>query len=157
RGDASEERREGVTETETDPKAPPGTGDAAEPAEPVAEPAGPDDEPAQIPDADEADEPLGFNEQLFEKENRRHEREVAKVFGDAVAGWERCGRCGGVGSTPRDLTPAPEVRADESLTVCPDCNGYGQRLTPSLDERYRLIPCTACAGNGYRDRAQLEA
>lgn len=125
--------------------------------EPTDEPA-PTEDGGEPGDPDEpADEPLAFDPKAFERENTRHEKALEKVFGASFEGMGPCGLCGGVGFTPEDVVPAPEVVADPTLVVCAECNGHGQRSTPSLDERYQLTPCTACSGTGYRDRDALEA
>ena len=68
-----------------------------------------------------------------------------------------CDTCGGVGFTPSDFTPPPEVKPDPTLVRCADCNGWGDRETPSLKEGYLFCPCTTCNGTGYRDKDALEA
>lgn len=138
KGETEEETEDGEGEPEPAPQGEP------EPGEP--------DEPPE--------EPLGFNPDRFEKENRRHERELRKVFGDSFSGMKACDTCGGVGFTPEDHeppAPLPEVRADPTLIACEACNAWGQRKTPSLDERYLLEPCTVCSGKGYRDRDVVAA
>lgn len=126
------------------------------------ETSGADDEPAAADDeqaaaaSPPADAPP-VNVQALERELARHERETRKALGGAFDEMEPCAACGSLGYMPRDATPPPEVLPDPKLVVCPDCNGYGQRSTPSVNPQYALIPCTSCSGSGYQDAAQLEA
>jgi hypothetical protein len=110
------------------------------------------------PEPESEDEPeAAFDPKRFEVEQTRHEKALAKTFGAAWSSMGACSECGGVGYLPEDFTPPPEIKADPTLVVCTDCNGYGQRTTPSLHEQYAFVPCTACSGSGYRDKDTLAA
>lgn len=132
-----------------------------EPGEPdTTEPdAAPGDSPADPPAASDSAEPEAFNvdPKALEKELKRHEREMTKVFGPEWATMEPCVTCGGMGATPPGFEPPPEMIEDPDLLVCAACNGYGQRLTPSLHPSHLTAVCGPCVGAGYRLRAELEA
>ena len=125
--------------------------------------AAPEPEPEPEPEPDEpADEPpaepeQAFDPKAFEREQRRHEREMRKVLGSAFAALDGCEQCGATGYVARDYAPPPPVLPDKELVVCAECNGYGLRLTPSLAQGKETVPCTTCNGNGWRDRKEVEA
>lgn len=113
---------------------------------------------------DEPDEPEAqatglpvFDPTKLEAEQRRHERAMAKVFGDSWAAMTVCDGCGGLGHVPQGLEAPPELQTDPDVVVCDACAGLGVRKTGSWADRYQTIPCTVCSGQGYRGRAELEA
>lgn len=147
---AETEPLEGEPDLGEDPEAATGEEIEGEPAPDDAGNGADDDEtPLEAPE--------GFDPTAFEKEQTRHARAIAKALGAAFGDMKVCETCGGIGFETDLYEPPPALLDDPSLVVCGECNGYGQRRTPSLSEQYLTTPCSACSGTGYRDRAQLEA
>lgn len=113
-----------------------------------------DEEELEEEEAEEAD---GFTPEEFEAEQRRHEGEMRRMLGAAFDDLITCEQCGGVGLHPGSMEVPPELLADPDAVVCPTCNGYGFRSTPSLVESASHVTCPRCQGAGWRDRRQLEA
>lgn len=119
------------------------------------------DEPEQPPDDDDepeaaAPELPAFDPAELEKEQKRHEKALAKAFGGLDA-FDGCEHCGGLGVVPKGLEPAPEPKHHPEYLRCDECNGYGEMATGSLRDGYTTRPCNVCNGNGYIDLAAKDA
>lgn len=161
RVEAEEREREAAEAARAEGATPePGDDDATEDSEPGEGEPGEGDNGADNPAADEPPEALApafvVDEKLLEKEIRRHDSEMEKVLGPEWATMEPCGHCGGMGAIPPDYTPPPEMVEDPDVLVCDGCNGYGERLTPSLHPSHLTAICMVCNGSGYRTREAIE-
>ena len=122
-----------------------------EPGEP--EPGDP--EPEATPEL--AAEAPPFDPKALERELAHHEKAMRKVLGEGFADMVVCETCGSAGYVPGDFEPQPEPKYDPNAVACPECNGWGLRLTHSLREGNVEITCDPCGGKGWQDRRAIEA
>jgi hypothetical protein len=125
------------------------------PEEPEAPEPDDDDDDDEEPEAVAPELPT-FDPAELEKEQRRHERALDKVFGGLDA-FDGCEHCGGLGMIPKGLEAAPEPMPHPEYHRCAACNGYGEMATGSLRDGFQTRPCSTCNGNGYIDRVAQDA
>lgn len=107
-----------------------------------------DAEPDEAAPPAEPAAPAGFDEEAFEREQRRHEKAVRRIAPEGMP-LVACDACGGVGFTPPGSDDAPELLASPDHRVCDACAGYGAVLTGSKVETQSVLPCPRCQGNGH--------
>ena len=137
---------------------------AIEEAETPETPAAPEQEPAM------SDRDI---EQMYKKldaEADRHTKRVAEIMGARVNDLIPC-PCdwtpGFLLPPPDDATLEQNVAAlrvalggtlepvlvmDPTIEICPDCNGWGHRGTPSHVAEQKSRPCPTCANRGWKEK-----
>ena len=118
------------------------TGEAEEEAEEEAEAEG---QPVELPE--------GFNPEALEREITRHGNAMKKVMGSAFPDMALCPTCEGMGWTPEQVQPPPELADDPLTERCAPCRGLGLVKTGSLREGQDVRSCVNCSGNGYTTKA----
>lgn len=124
--------------------------DTTSPAEPEPHP---DDEAEPEDEAEAVAELPAIDTRALERALKAHEKAMAKVLGEGFGDLVPCAACEGVGYTPPNMTPQPELCHDPMTETCNACNGYGQVLTGALADAQPLRPCTSCQGGGYTTKA----
>lgn len=107
--------------------------DAEQPAEP----------PAPPPDVDP---------KALERVVAKYEKDLRRVLGPAAESMHPCPVCEGMGFTPGEVEPPPQLVQDPQLEPCPECNALGLVLTGSKRDGQDMRSCTHCSGNGYRTK-----
>lgn len=110
----------------------------------------PEPEPAEPPPAPESAEQTA---RLLTREDRRHEKALAKVLG-VEPPLEPCTNCSSLGYFPPG-TSAPVGNA--KYIACPTCNAIGQVLTGSRNPQHAMAPCPECGGRGFLERIEQPA
>lgn len=117
-----------------------------------------EDEPGAEPDPTEPDpepapEPVDMAKAVkqLDNENERHAKRVAEIMGEDAAQLHPCPTCvlGPVGFVFNLPDAQPEYKAATDTQTCDTCNGLGDVLSGSNNERSKLKACTACSGQGY--------
>lgn len=116
-----------------------------------------DEEPAAEPAEEPTKPAFEVDGKALERELKRHDKAMLATLGPEWSAMEPCGTCGGMGAVPPDFAPVPEMLEDPDVLVCEACNGFGQRVTPSLNPQYAAAPCTVCNSLGYRTKEAIDA
>jgi hypothetical protein len=144
-------------------------GDVHEP-----EPQPEDDPPAEPEDEPELRVPSTFQvtKELADKvdrESKRHENALAKLYGEEWVHYNLCALCLGDGfllPAPADVMPEEQwfavtaqagkmgerpLKTATYARVCDECDGWGQVLTGAKNDTQLALPCKRCDGRGWFD------
>lgn len=122
-----------------------------------------------------SDVQLAGLERKMQAEDDRHEKAVAKLYGEGMAAMAPCPLCLAHGFLPSepadDLEPEqraavlwamgdnkpPELREHPKLSRCATCDGWGDLTTGARKDTTAVEGCPDCGGKGYRDADQMAA
>ncbi len=114
---------------------------------------------------------LAAQDRALSSEDTRHQKALAKAYGDVWPEHVRCALCDGVGFLNPELAMSlnnaqweqllqvavmlvtDEYVQDPNYETCPNCQGKTKTRSGAQDAEHYLKLCDVCSGNGYVQRA----